>query len=402
VFFIVGNVLNVLLPAGGFLPFLNLEFFPSFAVFVLLQLEQHLKLHNAITSIGLVSAIVFVGAAALGVLVPSPAFSVFLAQFTSGNGSSWLTFFRDLHLVLFLFPAGVFLCFRKKTDVNVFFIAYAAMALLLASISGHFASVFFPVAAIVSSLGLSSTFKTYLKNQEEPAKKTVSKPISKEINVAVLAGMAAIAGFFLVYAFSAATHPTVYQPTTVFPAVSQGSEEFSWVDDLREAVSWLQHNTANDSRVVTWRGLGQQIANIARHSVLGGDPATPRHLSQVARLFQADEQSAAGAMSELQARYVLVVFGGATGYYLDDLSHSHEMARDSHFSDQSLLFKLSYKGFADLPTRPSDHPGFDLVRQHQVPFRPSLSHFAEVFTSDHWLVRIFELAQVSAETEEAE
>jgi len=402
VFFIVGNVLSVLLPTGGFLPFLHLEFFPGFAVFVLLQLEQYLKIRDSVTLIGGVMAILFAGAFALGILTPSPAFSIFLAQFASGNGSNWLTFFRDLHLVLFLFPAGVFLCFRKRTEGNIFFIVYAGLALVLASISGHFSCAFFPVAAVLSSLGLSTTFKTYLKNQDAPVKKAVSKPISKEINVAVIAGMAAIAGFFLVYSFSAATHPSVYQPTTMFPAISQSNNEFSWVDDLREAVSWLRHNTANDTMVVTWRGLGQQIASIGRQSVLGPDPAAPQHLGQVAKLFQADERNAAAAASELQARYVLIVFGGATGFHLDDLAHSHEMARDALFSDQSLLFKLSYKGFADLPTRPSDHPGFDLVRQHPVPYRPTLTHFAEAFTSEHWLVRIFEVTPPAGEEEETE
>jgi len=320
---------------------------------------------------------------------------------TSGNGSTWLTFFKDLHLVLFLFPAGVFLCFRKKTAVNVFLVVYAAFSLFLASVSSHFVAVLFPVASILGSLGLSSTFKIYLRNQEAPTKRTsaTTKPLSKEINVAVLAGLAAVAGFFLVYSFSAATHPTVYQPNTVFPAVSQSSNEFSWVDDLREAVSWLKHNTANDTRIVTWRGLGQQLANIPRYSVLGIDPATPHNLGEVAQIFQVDEQTAATKIAELGAQYVLVIFGGATGFHSDDLSRAHEISREGHFSEQSLLFKLSYKGFADLPTRPSDQPGFDLARQHAVAFRPDLTHFAEVFTSDHWLVRIFELSPPQAEEE---
>jgi len=262
VFFIVGNVLNVLIPAGGFFPFLHLDFFPGLAAFVLLQMATYGNLPRAtLMPSALVLLVVFVAGGFVGFFSPSAAFSVFWAQLTSGNGSTWLTFFKDLHLVLFLFPAGVFLCFRKKTAVNVFLVVYAAFSLFLASVSSHFVAVLFPVASILGSLGLSSTFKIYLRNQEAPTKRTsaTTKPLSKEINVAVLAGLAAVAGFFLVYSFSAATHPTVYQPNTVFPAVSQSSNEFSWVDDLREAVSWLKHNTANDTRIVTWRGLGQQL-----------------------------------------------------------------------------------------------------------------------------------------------
>jgi len=403
VFFIVGNVLNVLLPVGGFFPFLHVDFVPGAAVLVLLQLSTFVPFSTSIlASVVLLATVVMAVGASVGILTPSSAFSVFWAQFASGNGSNWLTFFRDLHLVLFLVPAGVFLCFRKRSAVNIFLIAYALVGILFASVSGSFISSFFPVASLLASLGLTSTFKTYLRNQDAPVKKGNNKVLSKEVNVAALAGMAALVGFFLVYSFSAATHPTVYQPATVFPAVSQSSNEFLWVDDLREAVGWLQHNTKNDSRVVTWKGLGQQVANIARQSALGSDAATTaKNLGLVGKFFQVDERTASGIATELNAQYALVIFGGASGFPADDIAHSYEISRDGqHFSEQSVLIKLSYKGFAELTTRPSDQPGFDLARQQPISLRPTLTHFAEVFTSEHWLVRIYELVNEPAQEEE--
>ena len=34
--------------------------------------------------------------------------------------TTWLAFFRDLHILIIAFPAGVWLCFRKLSDECVF------------------------------------------------------------------------------------------------------------------------------------------------------------------------------------------------------------------------------------------------------------------------------------------
>jgi len=280
------------------------------------------------------------------------------------------------------------LCFRKKNDENLFFIVYAAMALLFASVSGYYSPVLFPVASILASLGLSTTLKTFLKNQEAPVRKSIgpSKVISKEINVAVLAGMTAIIGFFLVYSFGAAMHPSVYQP------VAKGSHEDRLANDLREAASWLRYNTPEDARVASWRGLGEQLARLSRVSVLAADPHNRTVAYEIAKAFQSEEGNAHQILSNLDVDYVLILFGGRIGYWFDDLNRRHEIAPDSNLSEDSLVFKLSYKGFSETFGHPSQPP-IDAVRQQPVLSRPTLTHFQEVFTSQLWLVRIFKLTE---------
>jgi dolichyl-diphosphooligosaccharide--protein glycosyltransferase len=406
VFYLTGTGLSLLLPSVfGFRGPFYLEQFPGIAVFVLLQIPHYApNLRGLITPIGGVASIVFVGAAVLGILSPSKGFSIFLYQLTSAQGSNWVTFFRDLHLILFLFPAGVVFLFRKRNDVNLFFILYALLALLLSSVSTHFTPVLYPVASVLGSLALTATLRSYLRYQDTPVKKRAAgKPVPKEIAFAVLAGVAAILGLFIIYSFSAATHPTVFRPVTTQPIVSQTTNQVKLMDDLREAHTWLRHNTPASSKILSWKGQGQHLAAFARSSILGADLENPQNLDKVSKALQSDEATAAQIMKELGADYLLVIFGGSTGYN-DDLNRLHEITPDGQFNPtDSVLFKLSYKGFAEQYTRHQAQPGFDLLRRQQISYRPTLSHFDEVFTSEHWIVRIYKLREnVDSGKQEAE
>jgi hypothetical protein len=92
----------------------------------------------------------------------------------------------------------------------------------------------------------------------------------------------------------------------------------------------------------------------------------------------------------------LVVFGGHCGLSHDDLADVGAMIkaapsalRKSFQLERSLLFQLSYQQFENVSN--AGKMAFDLVRGHTVNVarleRPKL--FAEVFTSKHWLVRIW-------------
>ena len=60
---------------------------------------------------------------------------------------------------------------------------------------------------------------------------------------------------------------------------------------------------------------------------------------------------------------------------------------------QSTMYKLSFYRFKEvgIPSRDMSRPifGLDRARNKVIPTNPSLSYFEEVFTTQHWLVRIF-------------
>jgi len=118
----------------------------------------------------------------------------------------------------------------------------------------------------------------------------------------------------------------------------------------------------------------------------------------------------------LDVSYVFVVFGGFIGYPSDDINKFLWMVRigggefpgireddymgadgqyrvDSGASKtmlNSLMYKLSYYRFADASAAAFGRRGWDRVRNSEIGDTDfSLKYFEEVFTSQHWLMRIY-------------
>lgn len=112
------------LPIGGPLLLLHIEQVPGVAVFVLLQLVRYAKVDVALLKpVAAGVAILAIGAAAMGFLPASRGLAVFWESL-SAPPVGWVSFFRDCHLTLFLFPAGVFICLRKvrwRSDSTVYY-----------------------------------------------------------------------------------------------------------------------------------------------------------------------------------------------------------------------------------------------------------------------------------------
>jgi len=68
----------------------------------------------------------------------------------------------DLHFLIFLFPAGVVLCFRSLRDEHIFVIIYAAMASYFAGVMVRLMLTLTPVVCVAAAIALSSLLDTYL------------------------------------------------------------------------------------------------------------------------------------------------------------------------------------------------------------------------------------------------
>ena len=60
----------------------------------------------------------------------------------------------------------------------------------------------------------------------------------------------------------------------------------------------------------------------------------------------------------------------------------------------SLMYKLSYHGFADNAKTTSGQWGYDRARKVQIAYDPKLEYFEEAFTSKHWMLRVYRLKDV--------
>ncbi|GER28813.1 glycosyltransferase subunit STT3A [Striga asiatica] len=184
-------------------------------------------------------------------------------------------------------------------------------------------------------------------------------------------------------------------------------------DDFREAYSWLSHNTEVDDKVASWWDYGYQTTAMANRTVIvDNNTWNNTHIATVGTAMSSPEKAAWDIFNSLDVKYVLVVFGGLVGYPSDDINkflwmvrigggvfpHIKEpdYLRDGQYRIDSeatptmlncLMYKLSYYRFVE-----TDGKGFDRVRHTEIGKKYfKLTHFEEVFTTHHWMVRIYKL-----------
>lgn len=184
-------------------------------------------------------------------------------------------------------------------------------------------------------------------------------------------------------------------------------------DDFREAYAWLSHNTEVDDKVASWWDYGYQTTAMANRTVIvDNNTWNNTHIATVGTAMSSPEKPAWEIFNSLDVKYVLVVFGGLVGYPSDDINkflwmvrigggvfpHIKEpdYLRDGQYRIDSqatptmlncLMYKLSYYRFVE-----TDGKAFDRVRRTEIGKKHfKLTHFEEVFTTHHWMVRIYKL-----------
>ena len=92
-------------------------------------------------------------------------------------------------------------------------------------------------------------------------------------------------------------------------------------DDYREAYFWLRQNTHPDSKILSWWDYGYQMSAMANRTVLvDNNTWNNTHIATVGRALATTEEEAYPIFESLDVDYVLVIFGGLTGYSSDDIN----------------------------------------------------------------------------------
>ena len=191
-------------------------------------------------------------------------------------------------------------------------------------------------------------------------------------------------------------------------------------DDYRETFQWINRNTPEDAKVASWWDYGYQTTAMANRTVLvDNNTWNNTHIATVGKAMASPEKAAWKIYKDLDVTHVLVVFGGQIGYSSDDINKFLWMVRigggvfpeireKDYLSGgtlsvsaaaapamrNSLMYKLSYHGFADNAKTTSGQWGYDRARKVQIAYDPKLEYFEEAFTSKHWMLRVYRLKDV--------
>jgi dolichyl-diphosphooligosaccharide--protein glycosyltransferase len=235
----------------------------------------------------------------------------------------------DLQFLIFVFPAGVILCFRELRDEHIFVIIYSVLASYFAGVMVRLILTLTPVVCVASAIALSTLIDTYVDPFEPPtgdeyqrdttagagstsgssapttskkAKKAaaaaaaatsptssavpgalgdlisataaLSKGVSTrpkgifglDTRVMILFHTASLLFFFVLHCTWVTSN--AYSSPSVVLASSDGQGGQNIIDDFREAYYWLRLNTPTDAVVMSWWDYGYQIAGMADRPTL--------------------------------------------------------------------------------------------------------------------------------------
>ena len=352
-----------------------------------------------------------------------------IASVSEHQPTAWASYFFDLHILVFLFPAGLYFCFRKLTDTNTFGILYGVTSVYFSGVMVRLMLVLAPIACVLGGIAVSETLKTYSRFMKprpfgyKAGEKGGNKDPSADLQYSQTIGMVVVGctAFLLVLYAVHCTWVTAeaYSSPSIVLAAKQHDGSRLIFDDFREAYWWLRQNTPEGTRVMSWWDYGYQIAGMANRTVIvDNNTWNNSHIAEVGTAMASREEDAIHIIRALDVEYVLVIFGGLTGYSSDDINkflwmvriggstHPHIKEAD-YYTPQGayrvdaggsqvllncLMYKLSYYRFGQVYTERGRPAGYDRVRGAEIGNKNiELQHLEEAFTSQHWLVRIYKV-----------
>ncbi|KAI8391839.1 Oligosaccharyl transferase STT3 subunit-domain-containing protein [Radiomyces spectabilis] len=388
-FYVLGTLMSMQIPFVGFQPTRTSEHMAALGVFGLCQImgfvqlvRSHVQAQQFQVLLKAFVAVSFVcGFAALvlltlgGYIAPwtgrfyslwdtgyAKVHIPIIASVSEHQPTAWPSFFFDLEMLIFLFPAGLFMCFQRLQDEHVFVIVYAIFASYFAGVMVRLMLTLTPVVCVCAGIAISTLLDTYLdftttqpyrsaaevsatkKNPATPSssagsasnEKKKSKQhqinekkqgtnkksfgiLSKDSRAAVLLSF----GFFLivfVWHCTWVTSSAYSSPSIVLASRNpDGSQHI--IDDFREAYYWLRKNTKEDAKIMSWWDYGYQIAGMAdRPTLVDNNTWNNTHIATVGRAMASNEEDAYEIMRKHDVDYVLVIFGGLLGYSGDDIN----------------------------------------------------------------------------------
>lgn len=452
----IGTILSMQISFVGFQPVQSSEHMAALGVFGLCQIHTFIdyirsrlsreQFEILFRSLVIFAAIVglsaFGVATALGKISPwtgrfysllDPSYAKnnipIIASVSEHQPTTWSSFYFDLQMLVFLFPAGLYFCFKAPTDANIFIIMYGVTSIYFAGVMVRLMLVLAPVMCILSGIAVSSTLSTYMMNldvarKDKKAKKAdVNYPFKNEV-ATVVVGLVTV--FLITYTFHCTwvTSEAYSSPSIVLSARGGDGGRIIF-DDFREAYYWLRHNTPEDAKVMSWWDYGYQITAMANRTILvDNNTWNNTHISRVGQAMASPEDKAYEIMRELDVSYVLVIFGGLTGYSSDDINKFLWMVRIGGSTDRGqhikendyytpqgefrvdkdgspillncLMYKMCYYRFGLVYTESGKPTGYDRVRNVEIGNKDfELDVLEEAYTTEHWLVRIYKVKDLT-------
>lgn len=269
-----------------------------------------------------------------------------IASVSEHQPTAWPAFFFDLNMLIWLFPAGIYVCFESLGDEHIFLITYALTASYFAGVMVRLMLTLTPCVCVAAALAISRVLDYYLSAKSPKAPVVTSESAEATPKKAKAWGerppivgifgnssKGIVSGAFALYLVMFVMHCTwvtsnAYSSPSVVLAsrMPDGSQHI--IDDYREAYQWLRQNTKEDAKIMSWWDYGYQIGGMAdRPTLVDNNTWNNTHIATVGKAMSSREEVSYPIMRQHEVDYVLVVFGGLLGYSGDDINKFLWMVR---------------------------------------------------------------------------
>lgn len=372
----LGTLASMQIPFVGFLPVRTSEHMPALGIFGFLQLVAFLEyvrsavpsrqfqtfLYAGLGGVFGLAVLALVGLTTFGWIAPWSGrfYSLWdtgyakihipiIASVSEHQPTAWPAFFFDLNMLIWLFPAGVYLCFQRLEDEHVFIIVYSLFGSYFAGVMVRLMLTLTPVVCVAAAIAVSQLLDTFLvAKSPEPAGveeetadsaatkkkhgvlRTASQPV---VGIYSYLSKGFVAGCMTLYLLIFVQHCTwvtsnAYSSPSVVLASKMPDGSQHIIDDYREAYQWLRQNTHEDAKIMSWWDYGYQIGGMAdRPTLVDNNTWNNTHIATVGKAMSSREEVSYPIMRQHEVDYVLVVFGGLLGYSGDDINKFLWMVR---------------------------------------------------------------------------
>ena len=271
-----------------------------------------------------------------------------IASVSEHQPTAWPAFFFDLNFLMWLFPAGVYLCFRNLRDEQVFIVIYAVLSSYFAGVMVRLMLTLTPVVCVAAAIALSQVLDTFLLIKSPKVEENGQPTETAETTKAVAATSASsdglrstrlpVIGIYSMTSKSAVvaactlylllfvghctwvTSSAYSSPSVVLASrLPDGSQHI--IDDYREAYYWLRQNTPDNAKIMSWWDYGYQIGGMAdRPTLVDNNTWNNTHIATVGKAMSSREEVSYPIMRQHEVDYVLIIFGALLGYSGDDIN----------------------------------------------------------------------------------
>ena len=478
-FYVIGTLASMTVPFVGFQPTFTSEHMPALGVFGLLQLFAAASVVREFVDSNkfkllIKSSIAFIAAAGFGVLAALSAAGKIsplggrvyalldtgyaakhipiIASVSEHQPTAWSSLYMDFQWLFYLFPAGVWWCLRQRRNEHIFAILYATFATYFAGVMVRLILTLAPIVCVTAAIACSQLLDSALKTKEEDpytcqlqeeaqSAEQVDDEDEKKDNRGggfQMAGdaskskggkfrsldwisraliIAPVVYHMITYVYHSVwvTQVAYSSPSVVISSKRPDGSDLI-VDDFREAYYWLRRNTPKDSRILSWWDYGYQIAGFSdRTTIVDNNTWNNTHIATVGKVMATGESTSYKVMRQLDANYILVISGAASGYSGDDINkflwmikiaagvYPKDVQEKDYYNSQggfsidknaspklvnSVLYKTIYHGMSQV----GGPNAMDAVRQTPIAdTNPKLSVLEEVYSSERFIVRIYKV-----------